>query len=128
MTIVANPIPSRLSYACSACPACSCAERNAAQGPVTGVPGTLGTEAYPPRNTPGAVWARGGSVRENLEAILKPIDYAGIAAQAQAQAHRKDTFTRAEVLAILRSRKAIVQDVGVWAEHDKLITIFERME
>lgn len=155
MTFIANPAPSRPAYACSACPVCSCAQRNAemaqylggftAQGSpraegATGVPGTLGTEAGGCSCAlPGC--ARGSGVRfagsaastSRSEAAFSAFDKAretGLFGAVGRPAER--TFTRAEVLAVLKSRKAILEDRPHFAEAvrelDTLIAIFERME
>jgi hypothetical protein len=180
MTIIANPVTSRLAYACSACPACSCASRNAAQeavaaaveaarastatdevhlglaeaiaranasaerqtrreatyirtcgvsdctetGPHIHAPGIRGVGGP----SPGACACGVGRVGD-VTAYAKGASLVhGASGCLKTDGGHEKTFTRAEVLAVLKSRKASVQDVGVWAEHDKLITIFERME
>lgn len=98
------PPPASLRYACSTCPACSCADRNATQEATPGAPGVVPSIAY----------------------------------AAQVAAHnagrQERTFTRPEVLAVLRSRKAMFPvdasplSVGQQNELTALISVFERME
>jgi hypothetical protein len=118
------------TYACSACPVCSCAQRNAEQ-----IYAVL-KNSYPAgaeRDT-GGFTAQGSPQAEGVTGVPGTLgmmiqDGPGVRATAQP---KERSFTRAEVLAVISAEKARIlvpsAHQGALATLDMLGTIFERME
>ena len=150
MTSAANPVPPQLAYACSSCPECSCAARNAAQqaaaDALRAVRVSAASDAVPAGRPPVGFWgeaprhadagqgpcpactaAEDACVRERPTMGALGMPYSETPGFERICAER--TFTRAEVLAVLRFEAA---SCGVELEPRKtlgrLIFAFERME
>jgi hypothetical protein len=145
MPIIDNLVPSRLSYACSSCPACACAARNTAQeavaAAVEAVRVSASSDAVPLTPPPAGFWgeaptmgayardAQGAKDRDMRQAQSKAAQ--SVLHNVALGQHAERTFTRAEVLAVLKSREATpVRGITNPREYElaTLITIFERME